>query len=166
MPMPPGLEGKRVVVSESRELDLLEAEGATVTRCPMVRILDVEDYAEVDDWLERSIAWPFDDLVLFTGEGVRRLTRRAETKGLTDKLVSALKQTRTFIRGPKPARALREIGLSPTIAAPSPTSRGLIAAISGEVLRSHRVGVQLYPGGGDLVVQALIDKGADVETVT
>src|SRR5690349_16089325 len=144
--MPHKLDGMTIAISESREIDLfatlLEVEGAAVVRCPLVAILDVEDATELDVWIRGVIANPLDDLVLFTGEGLRRLVRRASTLGVKDEFAEAVKRARTIIRGPKPARALREIGLSPSISAPSPTSRGLVAAIDGEDLRARRVGVQ------------------------
>src|SRR5260370_42247522 len=71
------LTGRRIVVPESRELDLfaamLEAQGATTLHCPMVAILDLEDPRTALAWLRRLEAGGFDDLVLLTGEGLRRL---------------------------------------------------------------------------------------------
>lgn len=165
------LEGLKVVVPESREIDLLvgllDAEGATAIRCPLVQILDVEDFTEVDAWTNQLLAGGFDDLVLFTGEGLRRLAKRADILGRKRELVIAVGRTRTIIRGPKPARALRELGLQPTLSAPSPTSQGLIEAFAAEDLKGRRMGVQLYPGhGGDVLVDALKAKGAIVTTVT
>jgi uroporphyrinogen-III synthase len=164
------LQGLKIVVPETRELDLfatlLEREGAQSVRCPLVRIVDIDDTSEMDGWIRSLIDRPFDDLVLFTGEGVRRLAKRSERLGVADAFVAALKQTRTIIRGPKPARALKDLGLAPGISAPLPTSAGLIAALAKGDLRSRRVGVQLYPGGGNLLVDALRARGALVQTVT
>src|SRR3546814_18116028 len=71
------LDGLRILVPESRELDLfaamLEAEGGDVLRCPLVSILDLEDRAEADAWIDLFLRAPFDDLLLLTGEGLRRL---------------------------------------------------------------------------------------------
>ena len=70
------LSGRRIALPETRELDrlahMLEEEGAETLRCPMVAIRDIPDPAPVRDWLMRL---PFDDLVLFTGEGLRRLVK-------------------------------------------------------------------------------------------
>jgi hypothetical protein len=51
-----------------------------------------------------------DDLILYTGEGVRRLVGFAERAGLRDDFVAALGRVKKITRGPKPVRALREIG--------------------------------------------------------
>lgn len=165
------LEGLRIVVPESREIDLLvgllETEGAATIRCPLVQILDVEDFNDVDAWSDQLLAGGFDDLVLFTGEGLRRLAKRADIRGRKREFVIAVGRTRTVIRGPKPARALRELGLQPALSAPSPTSQGLIELFSSEDLKGRRIGVQLYPGnGGDGLVNTLSAKGAVVTTVT
>jgi uroporphyrinogen-III synthase len=169
--MSQALEGLKIVVPESREIDLLvgllEAEGATAVRCPLVQILDVEDFGPVDAWIDHLLDSGFHDLVLFTGEGLRRLSKRADARDRKTDFVTAVGRVRTIIRGPKPARALRELGLSPTLSAPSPTSRGLIDAFANEDLKDRRIGVQLYPGhGGDTLVEALKGKGAIVSTVT
>jgi uroporphyrinogen-III synthase len=165
------LEGLKIIVPESREIDLLvsllEAEGATAVRCPLVQILDVEDFTAVDAWTDQLMAGRFDDLVLFTGEGLRRLASRAQARGCKPDFVKAVGRTRTIIRGPKPARALRELGLSPALSAPSPTSQGLIEGLASEDLRGRKTGVQLYPGhGGDNFVDTIKAAGAVVSTVT
>ena len=163
------LVGLKILVPESRELDLfatmLEAEGAVVLRCPLVQILDLEDSAEADVWIDRCIAGDFDDLVLLTGEGLRRLLTLSGTR--RDALVAALGRLRTVTRGPKPARALREVGLSPDLAATIPTSEGVLQALAQEDIAGRRIGVQLYPGdGAQHLVDNLRARGALVSTVT
>ena len=87
------LTGLTVMVPESRELDLfagmLEGEGARTVRCPLVTILDVADPAPVEAWLGRLIAGAFDDLILLTGEGFRRLMVVAERAGIKPEVVAA-----------------------------------------------------------------------------
>ena len=163
------LTGLKILVPESRELDLfanmLETEGATVLRCPLVQILDLEDSADADAWIDRCIADNFDDLVLLTGEGLRRLLTLSRTRH--DMLVEALGRLRTITRGPKPARALREVGLSSGLAAGVPTSEGILAALAQENVAGRRIAVQLYPGdGAQHLVDHLRARGALVSTVT
>ena len=156
------LAGRRIALVEHRELDrlgrMLEELGAETLRCPLVAIADAPDQAVVQAWLERAIATPFDDLVLMTGEGLRRLRGAAERAGLEPGFLDALTRMRTITRGPKPARALREIGLGPGLRAATPTTDGIIAAFSGEDLAGRRVGVQLPPDApprlGDFFRQA------------
>jgi len=155
------LRGRRIVVPESRELDLfarmLEAQGAATLRCPMVTILDVENPAPVEAWLKRLAAGAFDDLVLLTGEGLRRLLGVARRAGIEAEVVAALKRLRTITRGPKPARVLRELGLAPGLAAAEPTTAGVIRALSYENLTGRRIGVQLYPGNPNATLIDFLD---------
>jgi uroporphyrinogen-III synthase len=165
------LEGRRIMVPESRELDLfagmLEAQGATTLRCPLVAIRDLEDSSPVESWLERLIDGRFDDVILLTGEGLRRMMAIARRRGIDARVVEALKAVRTVTRGPKPARALRELGLASSLPAQEPTTEGIIASLASEDLRGRGVGVQLYPGNpNDLLLNALREAGAAVEAVT
>jgi uroporphyrinogen-III synthase len=160
-----------IIVPESRELDLfaglLESEGAAAIRCPLVQITDLDDVSALDAWINRLIAGEFDDLILLTGEGLRRIVARADQLGRMSAAVAALKPMRTIIRGPKPARALRELGLSPGISAATPTSEGVVDALAGLDLQGRKIGVQLYPGKtAGWIVEALKAKGALVSEVT
>jgi uroporphyrinogen-III synthase len=143
------LSGRRIVVPETRESEvlagMLERHGAAVLRCPLVAIRDVDDPAPVIAWIERCVAAPPDDAILFTGEGVQRLVALAGTAGLADGFVAALAAARKITRGPKPARRLRELGLKPDLAATPPTTAGIIATLTAEALARRRVAVQLYP---------------------
>jgi uroporphyrinogen-III synthase len=156
--MSDALAGRRIVVPETRELDvlaqMLERHGATAVRCPLVAIRDVEDAAPVEAWLARFIAEPPDDLVLLTGEGLGRLVGFAERAGIEAPFVAALAKVRKITRGPKPARRLHALGLKPDLAAGEPTTAGIIAALSAENLNGRRVAVQLYPDNPNA---ALID---------
>jgi len=169
--MPGKLDGLSIIVPESRELDLfaglLEAEGAAAIRCPLVQIADLDDASALDAWIDRLIAGEFDDLILLTGEGLRRIAERADQLRRKPEALEALKRIRTIIRGPKPARALRELGLSPGISAATPTSEGVVDALSGEDLQGRKIGVQLYPGkAAGWIVDALKAKGTLVFEVT
>jgi uroporphyrinogen-III synthase len=147
-PSPQPLAGRTIALPEARELDrmaqLLEEEGARTLRCPLIAILDASDERPVLAWLRALAAGDFDDLVFLTGEGLRRLVALAERHDLRAPVVEALGRARTITRGPKPARALHELGLGPTLPAGVPTSAGIIEALSALDLRGRRVGLQLY----------------------
>lgn len=142
------LNKRRIALAESRELEvlarMLDARGAQAIRCPLVAIHDAPDPAPVEAWMLRMIAGEHDDVVLYTGEGVRRLIGFAERAGLRDDFVTALSNVRKITRGPKPVRALREIGLSSDLAAANPTTDGIIATLDKEELSGRTVGVQAY----------------------
>jgi uroporphyrinogen-III synthase len=81
--------------------------------------------------------------------------------------VTALGLVRNITRGPKPARALREIGLAPNLAASAPTSQGVRHTLAGEDIAGRAIGVQLYPGEGGLpLIAHLRARGAEVFPVT
>jgi uroporphyrinogen-III synthase len=147
-PPPRPLSGRVIALPETRELDrlaqLLEEEGAQTLRCPLVAILDAPDERPAVAWLRALVTGGFDDLVFLTGEGLRRLVALAERQGMREAVVTALGRARTITRGPKPARALHELGLAPTLPAGVPTTGGVIAALGALDLGGRRVGVQLY----------------------
>jgi len=163
------LEGLTVALAEGRQLEelvqMLEKEGARAVRCPMVSILDAPDPVPVLAWLEELVADRFALVILMTGEAVRRLLHVAEGKGLRAAAVAALARTRTLTRGPKPARALKEIGLTPSLIAEEPTTDGVIATLRHEPLAGQTVGLTLYGEPNPRLVQFLESAGARVLTV-
>lgn len=142
------LNGIKVAVPESRQLDtmaaLLERRGATVHRAPLVTIHDAPDPEPVLAWLRRFAASPPAMFVILTGEGLRRLLALAGRHGLDADFKGALRCTRTLCRGPKPGRALREIGLKTAIQASAPTTTGVIATLEEMDISNQRIAVQLY----------------------
>jgi len=164
------LNGYRILILETREeaqfARLLAEQGADVLHCPMFEINDAPDPAPVEAWIRRFIARPFDDLVLMTGEGLRRLIKVARNAGVEADFVKAIGRARKFARGPKPGRALREIGLEPEVTTEKPTSDGIAEMLSRVDLMGHRVGLQLYPDKDHrALIGAITAQGADVDTV-
>jgi uroporphyrinogen-III synthase len=164
------LNGYRILILETREeaqfSRLLTEQGADVLQCPMFTIHDAPDPAPIEAWIRRFIAAPFDDLVLMTGEGLRRLMKLVQRLGMETEFVAALGKTRKFARGPKPGRALREIGLEPQMTTEKPTSEGVAEMLARLDLRGHRVGLQLYPDKDhSTLIGAIQAQGADVDTV-
>lgn len=168
------LTGRTIAVPETRELDLfaamLERRGAQVLRCPLVAIRDAADPQAVLTFIRRLAEGTFDDLILLTGEGLRRLVSCLELHepGLRPAFLEHLAKVRKITRGPKPARALRELGLKPDITAEVPTTAGVIAALQpiAFTLEGRSFGVQLYGNEPNLpLVEYLHRCGAGVTTV-
>ncbi len=168
------LTGRTIAVPETRELDLfaalLERRGAQVLRCPLVAIRDAPDPQPVLSFLRRFAAGACDDLILLTGEGLRRLLSCLEQHepALRPAFLEHLAKVRKITRGPKPARALRELGLKPDIAAEVPTTAGVIAALEpiAYSLEGRSCGVQLYGSEPNLpLIEFLQRCGAGVLTV-
>jgi uroporphyrinogen-III synthase len=166
------LADRVIAIAEARELDvfaaLLERRGARVLRYPLVKIVDAPDPGPVLAWIRAAAAGGCDDLILLTGEGLRRMLgcidRHQPT--LRTPFLAALQQMRKITRGPKPARALREIGLSSDLPAALPTTAGVIDALRALDLHRRRVGVQLYGAEPNLpLIEFLTAAGALVSTV-
>ena len=165
------LNGYRILILETREeaqfSRLLTEQGADVLQCPMFTIHDAPDPAPIEAWIGRVIATPLDDLVLMTGEGLRRLMKVVRRIGVEPEFVAALGKARKFTRGPKPGRALREIGLEPQMTTEKPTSEGIGEMLAKIDLKGHRVGLQLYPDKDHgTLIGAIRAQGAEVDTVT
>lgn len=168
--MPGRLEGYRILILETREeaqfSRLLQEQGADVLQCPMFTIHDAPDPAPVEAWIRLFIAKPFDDLVLMTGEGLRRMMKVARRIGIDQDFIAAIAKAKRYARGPKPVRALREIGLEANLQTETPTSEGVAAMLAQQDLKGHRVGLQLYPDKDhSKLIGAIASYGASVETV-
>jgi uroporphyrinogen-III synthase len=164
------LNGYRILILETREeaqfSRLLTEQGADVLRCPMFTIHDAPDSAPIEAWIRRFIEQPCDDLVLMTGEGLRRLMKVARRIDRERDFVAAAGKARKFARGPKPGRALREIGLEPQMTTEKPTSEGVAEMLARVDLRGHRVGLQLYPDKDhSTLIGAISAQGAEVDPV-
>ena len=165
----PSLAGKTVALPETRQLDelaqLIEKEGGTALRCPLVGIVDNPDAEPVLAWLRELAAGRFDLIVLLTGEALRRLLGFADRAGLRDAVLAGLARARKVTRGPKPVQALREVGLQPDLIAEAPTTAGVIATLGREPLAGRRVGVTLYGTPNPELVGFLESAGATVQPV-
>jgi uroporphyrinogen-III synthase len=164
------LNGYRILILETREeaqfSRLLTEQGANVLQCPMFTIEDAPDSAPVEAWIGRFIANPFDDLVLMTGEGLRRMMKIVRQRGIEKEFVAAVGKSRKFARGPKPGRALREIGLEADITTEMPTSEGVAEMLARLDLKGHRLGLQLYPEKDhSVLISAITSCGVEVDTV-
>jgi len=164
------LNGYRILILETREeaqfSRLLAEQGAEVLQCPMFAIHDAPDPAPIEAWIRRCIEKPFDDLVLMTGEGLRRLMKVVRRIDVEKDFIIALSKMRKFARGPKPGRALREIGLEPQQTTEKPTSDGVVEMLSRIELKGHRLGLQLYPDRDHAALIGAIEaRGAKIDAV-
>ncbi len=166
------LAGRTIAVPETREVEvfagLLERRGARVIRCPMVAIRDAPDPAPVLNWSRQVAEGGFDDLILLTGEGLRRILSCIDRHEplLRPAFLDALSRVRKITRGPKPAKVLRELGMTSDIAAERATTDGLVAMLRTHDLNGHRIGVQLYGDEPNRPLVAFLEgAGATVCTV-
>ncbi len=164
------LNGYRILILETREeaqfSRMLADQGADVIQCPMFVIHDAPDAAPIEAWIKRFVAQPFDDLVLMTGEGLRRIMTVVRRIGLEAEFVAALGKARKFARGPKPVRALRELGLEAQEITETPTSEGIAEMLGKHNLKGRRLALQLYPDRDHAkLIAAIKSLGAEIDSV-
>src|SRR4029079_5517027 len=137
------LKGYRILILETREeaqfSRLLKDQGADVMQCPMFTINDAPDPAPVEAWIKRFIDKPCDDLVLMTGEGLRRLLKVARRLEVEQPFLTALSSAQKFAEGPKAVKALREVGLEAQVVTEKPPSEGIAESLSKLDLAGHRL---------------------------
>lgn len=169
---PQNLTGRVIAVPESRSLDiftrLLERRGAEVIQCPLVGIHNTPDVEPVLNWLAEFNAGACDDLILMTGEGLRRLQSIIDIHApeLREPFIEQLGKVRKVTRGPKPNSELRKLNLERDINALAPTTDGVIETMAALDLNGRTVGLQLYGSySNPPLVAALEAQGATVKSV-
>lgn len=164
------LRHRTIAIPESRQqdvlADLLVRRGASVLRCPLIAIKDSPDVDAVEQWMVAMIAGKFDDFIILTGEGMRRLEGFAERFECQQDWHWALGAVRKIVRGPKPVRELRKLQLHADLAGAAPTTDGIIQSLQNTDLAGRRIAVQLYGSNpNEKLINFLQDKGAMVSTV-
>lgn len=169
-----GFGGLRVVSFESRMASetarLVEKAGGIAISAPSMRELPLAEHPAALDFATALLAGRFDVVVFLTGVGTRLLFSAMETAHRRSTLVSALSRTTVVARGPKPVKALRELGVPVTVAVPEPnTWRELLSALDesdqATSLDGARVAVQEYGISNERLLAGLAARGATVQPV-
>ena len=169
----PSFRGLRVVAFESRMAaevaKMIERRAGVAIVAPAMREVPLEDNHAALDFAERLLGGKgeFDVVVFMTGVGTRALFAAMETRHQRAALVSALAAIATVARGPKPIRAMRELGIEPSIVVPEPnTWREVLSALGSRVeLKNKRVAVQEYGVSNHELTAGLEARGARVTIV-
>jgi uroporphyrinogen decarboxylase len=163
--------GLRVVAFESRmaaeTAKMIERLGGLAIVAPAMREVPLEDNHAALDFAERLLAGEFDIVILLTGVGVRALFLVMETRHARASIVAALCNTSIVVRGPKPTKAVRELGLEPAIVAREPSTwRELLDDLAKQIhLDGKKVAVQEYGTSNRDLLAGLEARGARVTTV-
>lgn len=157
------LNGIRVLALESRRAaeiaELIRRQSGDPFVAPSMRELPVTENDAVFRFGERLAAGDFDMMMLLTGIGTRQLSRV-----IGPGFAESLRHITVAARGPKPAAALREMGITPAVVAPEPnTWRELLAVTEGRPER--RIALQEYGRPNPELVAALQARGAEVTPV-
>jgi uroporphyrinogen decarboxylase len=167
----PSFGGLRVVAFESRMAaevaTMIERRGGVAIVAPAMREVPLEDNRVALDFAERLLGGEFDAVIFMTGVGTRALFTAMETRHQRAALVAALSAITTVARGPKPIRAMRDLGIEPSIVVPEPnTWREVLSALAAKVaLKGKRVAVQEYGVSNHELTAGLEARGARVAIV-
>ncbi len=169
----PGFGGLRVVAFESRMAaevaTMIERRGGVAIMAPAMREVPLEDNHAALDFADRLLAGEseFEVVIFMTGVGTRALFQAMETRHQRAPIAAALAAITTVARGPKAIRALRDLGVEPTIVAPEPnTWREVLSALAAQVeLKGKRVAIQEYGVSNHELTAGLEARGARVTIV-
>src|SRR5487761_1435054 len=125
----------RIVAYESRmaaeAAALITRGGGGAIVAPAMREGPLGENPAAFDFARHLLAGEIDVAIFLTGVGVRALFQVMESRHPRADLIAALARIVTVVRGPKPARALRDFGIEPAVTTPEPnTSRELLAALA------------------------------------
>jgi uroporphyrinogen-III synthase len=162
--------GRLVVGFESRRVaemaSLIERHGGVPVSAPSLREVTLEERAALP-FAEALRDGRIDIVVLMTGVGTRGLVEAASPVLDPTAFAAALGRLKVVARGPKPASALREIGLKGFVTVPEPNSfREVLETLDKQgPLAGLRVAVQEYGTKNRDLVVGLEARGADVMLV-
>jgi len=161
-------QGLRVLSLESRRAvemeQLIRKQEGEPFVAPSMREIPLAENPEALAFAEKLFAGGFQMVILLTGVGTRQLNRLLAPRFSEGAFAEALGRVTLVARGPKPAAALREMGLKPAIVAPEPnTWRELLAAIEGRPERL--IAVQEYGRPSAELLDGLRALGGEVTPV-
>ncbi|HLH76307.1 MAG TPA: uroporphyrinogen decarboxylase [Candidatus Binataceae bacterium] len=165
------LAGLRVVAFESRmeqeTARLIGRYGGRPLLAPAMREVPLEGNPAAEQFARRLLAAELDLVVFLTGVGLEALFALLDHTFDRQALLAALSRVTTVARGPKPAAALRKLGLNPTIHIPEPnTWREVLSAIDQrQPVAGKHVAVQEYGVANIDLVAGLAARGAQVMQV-
>lgn len=169
-----GLAGLCVLSLESRRAaemaKLIENYGGRAIVAPSMREVALELNTEAREFARVLASGGFDMVIFLTGVGTRALAKVVETVCPIEQFVGALRRVEIVARGPKPAAALKELGVRVTISIPEPnTWRDLLRTLDENAdtapLRGRRVAVQEYGASNSELLAGLAERGARVTRV-
>lgn len=141
----------------------LERRGAKIRYGSAIKIVPLEDDAELRSATAECLAAPLDIVIATTGIGFRGWMDAAEAWDLADRLTLALEASVILARGPKARGAVRASGLRDAWSPESESSAEVLEyVLEHHQLEGRRVAVQLHGEPLRSLVTALRERGADV----
>ena len=167
-----GFGGRRVLAFESRRstemAKLIENHGGKAMLVRAAREVPSVCTAALSEFASSLREGSLDLVIFLTGVGTRALAKAMEQFCSRAEFVAALSRVSNVARGPKPAAALRELGVPITWSVPEPNTWREILQLLDEkavALRDRRVAVQEYGAPGQNLWDGLSQRGAKILTV-
>jgi uroporphyrinogen decarboxylase len=163
--------GLEVVSFESRMAremaGMIQKLGGVPRVAPSMREVPLEENREAFAFAGELFAGRVDAIIFMTGSGTRFLVSVLEAHHPRQKIVEAISKTTVIARGPKPVKALRDLGVPVTIAVPEPnTWREILDELDenprGFTLQGSRVAVQEYGVPNQPFLWELKQRGVEV----
>ena len=167
--MPVNFRGLNVTVLESRRAEemvaLVTRFGGQAFSAPTLREVPLENNIDAFRFADRLFDGQVDVTILLTGVGTRILAETIATKHPPHRLAEALQPIVTVARGPKPAAALRELGVRPSLTVPEPnTWQDVLTMLDQEMssVAGKQIAVQEYGVPNQELIDALEERQARV----
>jgi uroporphyrinogen decarboxylase len=165
---PMSFVGLHVAAFESRRAKelarLIERHGGHSHVSPSMREVPLDDNTQAIDFAHRLITAEIDVVILLTGVGTKLLVEAIERHVNRERFLSALADTTTIARGPKPKAMLGELGITPTFCAAEPhTWREILQTLDQHLpLAGLTVALQEYGETNPSLLAGLEARGATV----
>ena len=163
-----GLAGLAVAALESRRSAdmqrLIARYGGSPFVSPSMREVPITENREAIEFAYRVITGEINIVIFLTGVGFKQLLTAVERSVDRQRFLNALSDITTVVRGPKPAAALREVGITPSVKVPEPnTWRELLSTLDAHVpIANQKVGLQEYGKSNPSLIAGLEARGAEV----
>jgi uroporphyrinogen decarboxylase len=163
--------GLRVASFESRRAEemhnMISKRGGVPFVSPSMREVAVERNQAAIDFANRLITGGIDVVIFLTGVGARLLIQQIERHVDRDRVLAAISDIKSVVRGPKPLAVLREFGITPTLLVPEPnTWRELLGTLDEKLpVANLVVGLQEYGITNRSLIAGLEARGATVDSV-
>lgn len=167
-----GFGGRTVLSLESRRsaeiAALIENSGGRAMVAPATREINAENTADVSRFVRALLEGKIHLVIFLTGVGTRALARAIESFCPREQFLTSLGNIPILARGPKPAAALKELGVPIAWNVPEPnTWRQILEVIDDNhvTVKGRCVAVQEYGIPSGSLIGGLKQRGAEVLSV-
>jgi len=167
-----GFAGRTVLSLESRRsveiATLIENCGGRAIVAPATREVNSPNTADVSRFLSALLEGSIHLVIFLTGVGTRALVRAVDPLCPREQFISALRKVPVLARGPKPAAALKELGVPIAWNVPEPNTWKEILQVldvNHVSLQGRNVAVQEYGAPSKGLLEGLGRRGATVLAV-